>query len=144
MKDNFIDGMLQKTGLSSKRIKEILAENGYTTFNPELMKDYEAAILSGMALIESVKDKMFTPQKPQELPCPIPGCEGHKKFNDFRDSLFSWGCTVGGTWHCVVEKVVELRLIKEGIEKEEELDKFNEYASRMIERKQNGSNKTVS
>lgn len=95
----FFDEVLSELKLSSRNVKEILAEHGITTFYIESVPEYWRILrLAVWSFAEKKRAEYMNKLKglaQAPLKCPIAGCTG----SQWGGNVWKWTCTEGGLRH---------------------------------------------
>jgi hypothetical protein len=91
-KNRFLNELAEESGFSVNKIKQTLAKEGITTYDPEKKATYRATVLAYSDRYNSIGEHLSYTPKPE--PCLMPGCKGQRvtKHN-------AWVCTEGGRRH---------------------------------------------
>lgn len=105
---HFITELRDATGYTTKQIQRVLKQNGFESFKSAPKTELRATVLAHHALAENIGDQMKTyeakfPNTPEDLVCPVPGCDGVKTPVRRRGiGVGKWRCSIGGSHHWVI------------------------------------------
>ena len=102
-RNDFLKDLSKEVGLKVNKIKQILAEQEVTSYDPNKKASYRAIVLAYAQTYRRVEEKMN--DSPKMDPCLMPGCKG-KRQHVSKDT--SWVCTIGGSRHYLAIWVAEL------------------------------------